>query len=68
MQNLTRFALVAVILLPAGMRGSGVSSAAAVALVHVPNGGQAVAAQITKDGTIHLLYNSERHPVLREIL
>jgi hypothetical protein len=27
-------------------------------LVHVPNGGQAVAATITDDGTVHLLYHS----------
>jgi hypothetical protein len=29
-----------------------------VVLVRVPNGGQAVAANITEGGTIHLLYNS----------
>ena len=29
-----------------------------VVLVRVPNGGQVVAANMTEDGTTHLLYNS----------
>lgn len=54
----TRLVLISAVLLPACMLAADLGSMGNVALVRVPNGGLAVAAKITEDGTIHLLYNS----------
>lgn len=58
MRIVTRLALISAVLLPACMLAADMGSMGNLALVLVPNGGQAVAADITEGGTIHLLYNS----------
>lgn len=49
--------LSAILSAPAGFAAD-FGPAAKVDLVHVPNGGQAVAAEISRDSIIHLLYNA----------
>jgi len=51
-------ALFSAVVLPATMLAADIGSRGKVALVRVPNGGQAAAATVTKVGTMHLLYNS----------
>ena len=58
MHIVTRLILFSAVLLPACMLASDLGSMGNVALVRVPNGGQAVTAKVTKGGNIHLLYNS----------
>jgi hypothetical protein len=58
MRIVTRLVLFGALLLPACMHAADIGSMGNVAVVRVPNGGQAVGAQVTKGGTIHLLYNS----------
>src|ERR1035437_4119378 len=58
MHIVTRLVLFSAVLLPACMLATDIGSMGNVALVRVPNGGQAVTAKVTKGGIIHLLYNS----------
>ena len=58
MRLVARIVLFTAVLLPAFIRAADTGSMRNVVLVRVPNGGQAVAAKITEDGTLHLLYNS----------
>ncbi len=53
-----RLALICALILPVGMFAADMGSTAKVTLIPVPNGGQAVAAKITKSGAIHLIYQS----------
>jgi hypothetical protein len=50
------------IILTASVRAAEIEPAARVAIVDVPNGGEAVEAKVSARGTIHLLYNFDGIP------
>jgi hypothetical protein len=57
-----RFVFCGTIILTAWVRAAEIEPAARVAIVNVPNGGEAVDAKISARGTIHLLYNLDGIP------
>jgi hypothetical protein len=58
MRFITRLVLCNLLILPACIVAAESGPAPRVAIVRVPNGGEAEEAKITADGAIHLLYNS----------
>jgi hypothetical protein len=58
MNVVTRIILIGLLWFPASVLAGDIGSTGEVTLVRVPNGGEPVAAKMTGDGVIHLLYNS----------
>ena len=62
MSVITRIVVIGLLCFPAITLAGGIGSTGEVSLVRVPNGGDPVAARMTGDGVIHLLYNSRGIP------
>ena len=58
----SRLVFCGAIILTAWVRAAEIEPAARVAIVNVPNGGEAVEAKVSARGTIHLLYNFDGIP------
>lgn len=58
MSKIVRFIVLAAFVIPATTAAADLGPGGKVVVVRVPSGGQAVAAEITTGGAIHLLYNS----------